>query len=59
MRKAQHKLTQLCNLLSEQKVSIEYATQSLNGWLAYAEVGNTYRLRKEMLKPFEEFRIKL
>jgi len=59
MLKASNKLGQLCNLLKERKVSTDYAIQSLNGWLAYAKVGNTYRMRKKMLKPFEEFRIKL
>jgi retron-type reverse transcriptase len=59
MLKASNKLGQLCNLLKERKVSAEYTIQSLNGWLAYAKVGNTYRMRKKMLKPFEEFRIKL
>lgn len=39
-------------------VSAEYATQIINGWLAYARVGNTYKMSKEMLKSFEEFNIK-
>lgn len=59
IRKAANKLRQLHNLLEVQKVTAEYAIQSLNGWLAYAEVGNTYKMRKKMLKPFEEFNIKL
>jgi hypothetical protein len=57
--KAIKRLQQLHNLLKEQRVSTEYAIQSLNGWLAYAKVGNTYRMRKEMLKPFKDFNIKL
>jgi len=57
--KAQNKLRQLHSLLEQQKVSADYAVQSLNGWLAYAEVGNTYKMRKKMLKSFEEFNIKL
>jgi len=59
IRKATKRLQQLHNLSKEQRVSTEYAIQSLNGWLAYAEIGNTYRMRKEMLKPFEEFNIKI
>ena len=59
IRKATKRLQQLHSLLEEGKVSADYVTQSLNGWSAYAKVGNTYRMRKEMLKPFEKFNIKL
>jgi len=59
IRKAASKLRQLHNLLEGEKITAEYAIQSINGWLAYAKVGNTYKMRKEMLKPFEEFNIKL
>ncbi len=59
IRKATERLQQLYSLLGERKVSTDYVTQSLNGWLAYAKVGNTYKTRKEMLKPFEDFNIKI
>ncbi|MEM7819117.1 MAG: hypothetical protein QW403_03180 [Candidatus Aenigmatarchaeota archaeon] len=57
--KAIKRLQQLHNLLKEQRVSTEYTTQSINGWLAYAKVGNTCNLRKKMLKQFKEFNIKI
>lgn len=59
IRKATKKLQQLYNLLKEQKVSTDYVVQSINGWLACAKVGNTYKMRREMLKQFKEFNIKL
>lgn len=59
IRKATKRLQQLYSLLEEGEVSTEYVTQSLNGWSAYAKVGNSYRVRKEMLKPFKEFNIKI
>lgn len=59
IRKAVKRLQQLYSLLEEEKLPADYVIQSLNGWLAYAKVGNTYKMRRVMLKPFEEFNIRI
>ncbi len=59
IRNAIQRFHQLHNLLTKRRVSTEYAIQNLNGWLAYAKVGNTYKMRKKILKQFEEFDIKI
>lgn len=54
MTKITRKLAMLKAEFDSDKISYDKVFSSLEGWLAYAKQGNTYGLRKRIIKKFED-----
>jgi len=59
IRKFEGKLKELKILYKENQLNREEIVECLEGWMAYARHGNTYRYRRELLRNFNKnFRIR-
>ena len=54
LRKFQGKLKELKILYKESQVNREQVVEQLEGWMAYAKHGNTYKYRRNLLKNFNK-----
>lgn len=54
LRKFQNKLEELRVLYKERQLSREKVVEHLEGWMAYAKQGNTYKYRRNLLKGFNK-----
>ncbi len=54
IRKMNNKLLIFKNKLDERKINYDEIYASFEGWIAYAKHADTYKLRKESIKKFEE-----
>ena len=54
LRKFKRKLSILCSEYTENKASYDRIYDFMEGWNAYAQYANTYKLRKRMMQNFEE-----
>lgn len=52
LRKFQSKLKELKILYKEKQLNREQVVECLEGWMAYAKQGNTYKYRRNLLKNF-------
>ncbi len=59
IRKFQNKLKELKELYKESQLNREQVIEYLEGWMAYAKQGNTYKYRRNLLRNFnKDFPIK-
>jgi len=54
IRKMENKLSKFKEQFGNNKIRYDKIYVSIEGWIAYAHYGNTYKLRKKILKKFEE-----
>ena len=53
--KFEKKLEELKVLYKEKQITREEVVESLEGWMAYAKYGNTYKYRKNLLRKFNRY----
>lgn len=59
IRKFENKLKELRILYKEKQINREQVVEALEGWMAYARQGNTYKYRRKLLRKFnKDFPIK-
>lgn len=55
IRKFQSKLRELKVLYREKQLNREQVVECLEGWMAYAKQGNTYKYRRNLLRTFNKY----